>query len=122
MKHLWNLFIGMACTKHLPGRILLLTGIVFLYTYGCPIYQIFKISCPCCGVTRAWLAFLQGDIGLAFRYHAFFPVIPMLVLLYMFYDMFPTCWKQYINIVYYMSAVMIFLYALMRWLGVVVMP
>ena len=108
--------------KEYVRRLLLVLGLVLLVIYGCPVYRICNIPCPCCGVTRAWLAFLQGQIELAFRYHALFPVIPVLILLYMFQERFSARWKQYINVIFLIMATVLFIYAIMRWTGFVDMP
>lgn len=40
---------------------------------ACPLYLIFGIPCPGCGMTRAWISLLGGDIAKAFYFHpAFF--------------------------------------------------
>ena len=46
----------------------------------CPILFLTGISCPGCGMTRAWCALLRGEISLAFSYHPLFP-LPLLILL-----------------------------------------
>ncbi len=38
----------------------------------CPIKFLTGISCAGCGMTRAWLCLLRGDIGAAFSYHPLF--------------------------------------------------
>lgn len=41
----------------------------------CPIYNIFKIPCPGCGMTRATVEILKGRIDLSFRYNILcFPI------------------------------------------------
>jgi hypothetical protein len=63
-----------------------LGGVVFLalarYFWGgeCPVLQYWGIPCPSCGLTRAWLACISGDIAGAFGYHFMFPAVPILVL------------------------------------------
>lgn len=49
----------------------------------CPIKFLTGISCAGCGTTRAWLAFLRGDIRTALYYHPMFWVPPIALLLYM---------------------------------------
>ena len=54
------------------------TAVVVLYTamesigITCPIKFITGISCAGCGMSRAWMAFLQLDIAKAFAYHPSF--------------------------------------------------
>jgi len=59
-------------------RIVALSFIVFIYK--CPIYVLFHIPCPGCGLTRANLAALRLDFKSAFMYHPLFFFIPILVL------------------------------------------
>ena len=65
------------------------TAVVVLYTamesigITCPIKFITGISCAGCGMSRAWIAFLQLDMAKAFEYHPLFwlPPIAVIVLL-----------------------------------------
>ena len=102
--------------------ILLLAGLLLLLIFGCPIYQLWNVPCPCCGVTRAWIAFLQGNIASAFQYHMLFPVIPLLIPLYICHDLLPTQWRKYADTVTLVLGTAVFIYALLRWLGFVDMP
>ena len=61
-------------------------GILMLLSWAfgsaCPLYAIFGICCPFCGMTRAHLAALRLDFAAAFTYHpAFFTGIPFLWML-----------------------------------------
>ena len=64
-------------------RISLIAGLILFALYcllatkflgsACPVYLIFGIPCPGCGMTRAWISLFSGDIAKAFYYHpAFF--------------------------------------------------
>lgn len=48
---------------------------------GCPILYLTGISCPGCGLTRAYFSLLRGDISGAFAYHPLWWGIPVGVLL-----------------------------------------
>lgn len=50
----------------------------------CPTWHFFRIPCPSCGMTRAWIRFLQLDVIGALRMHIMFWSIPLLVLYYLF--------------------------------------
>lgn len=69
--------------------ILILLGVLSLlfvyYIQGslCIFYQLFGIPCPSCGMTRAYLHFLQGDLAEAFHFHPLFPLVPLLLLSYL---------------------------------------
>ena len=55
---------------------------VILESFGvtCPIKYITGISCAGCGMSRAWMAFLQLDIAKAFAYHPLFWLVPIVVI------------------------------------------
>ncbi|MBQ9939763.1 MAG: DUF2752 domain-containing protein [Oscillospiraceae bacterium] len=40
--------------------------------FGCPIYQIFGVQCPGCGMTRAFLCAVCLDFKAAFHHHPLF--------------------------------------------------
>lgn len=78
--------------KHKKDRkelICAVTAVVVLYTamesigITCPIKFVTGISCAGCGMSRAWIAFLQLDMAKAFEYHPLFwlPPIAVIVLL-----------------------------------------
>lgn len=56
---------------------------------GCPIYNIFGVTCPGCGLTRAWLSFLRGDWRQALNYHLLFFPTPLFIFLFAHRDLFP---------------------------------
>lgn len=54
--------------------------------FGCPVRALTGIPCPACGLTRASLSFIKGDIAIAFAYHPLFPLawaLPVLLALYL---------------------------------------
>ncbi len=52
---------------------------------GCPIKFFTGISCPGCGMTRAWLCLLHLDVHGAFHYHPLF-ILPIPAVLLMIFD------------------------------------
>ena len=50
----------------------------------CLFKLIFKIPCPGCGMTRAYLALLRLDIAGAFDMHPMFWSVPILLVFYLF--------------------------------------
>ena len=61
---------------------------------ACPLYALFGICCPFCGMTRAHLAALRLDFSAALAYHpAFLGGIPFLFLL-LHKDFFKTVWQR----------------------------
>ena len=61
--------------KRFKDAVVAVAAIAFLYLVfhltgvGCPVKFVTGISCPGCGMTRAWGAVLRGDFAAAFRYH-----------------------------------------------------
>ncbi|MGN0323732.1 MAG: DUF2752 domain-containing protein [Oliverpabstia sp.] len=51
---------------------------------GCPIKYYLGISCPGCGMTRAWMAVLHLDFAGAFSFHPLFWTAPFLALAILF--------------------------------------
>lgn len=70
-------------SKYLSLIVIFVLVIIFLYItgIGCPIRFVSGISCPGCGLTRAWLAFLHLDIKGAFYYHPLFFLVPFIIVL-----------------------------------------
>ena len=64
---------------------------MFLIKYGltCPIRFLTGVSCAGCGMTRAWLSFLRGDIAGAFSFHPLFWILIPAGLLFLFRDRLP---------------------------------
>lgn len=53
----------------------------YMATLGCPLKHFFGISCPSCGMARAHMAILHGDIHAAFAAHPlFWLAIPLIFL------------------------------------------
>lgn len=48
--------------------------------HGCPIRWLTGIPCPGCGLSRAYLALLRGDLAGAFAFHPLFWAVPVLIL------------------------------------------
>lgn len=66
---------------------LYLAGIYLLFNLlhiGCPLKFISGISCPGCGMTRAFFSLLHLDFGLAFHYHPLVILVPLIMALYLF--------------------------------------
>src|SRR4029077_16104100 len=49
---------------HLPG-------------WECPFFRVTGIPCPGCGLTRAVILLLKGDLQASLRFHAFAPIVPL---------------------------------------------
>ena len=88
--------------------------ITVLLITGCPVYNIFKIECPACGTTRAWISFLKGDFIVAFKYNAFFFIMPLFILYFIFKNRIPQKSVKYCEILLIIFAALIFTYHLIR--------
>lgn len=87
-----SVFSKIVCRISHPLTKLFLTAayclIVYLFAqwdFGCLWQKLFAIPCPGCGMTRAFLSLLDGNISAAFSYHFMFPTVP-LVYLYILFD------------------------------------
>ena len=67
------------------NRVLVLTGVIafifllriLIYSYGyqCPLRFFLGIPCPFCGMTRAFLCVLEGDLAKSFYFHPLWPIV-----------------------------------------------
>ena len=73
----------MKARRYMYGFAVIAVVAVVLYVagIGCPIKFLTGISCPGCGMTRAWLSFLSLRPDLAFAYHPLFWMAPLVVAL-----------------------------------------
>ena len=73
----WNTlkrWLPQLITLALAFLVLWITGI------GCPLQKVFGISCPGCGLTRAWLQVFRGQFSEALHYHPLFWLAPLVLL------------------------------------------
>lgn len=75
----------------LEGLMVLVAAVII----GCPLKRGIGLSCPGCGITRACIHFVMGDIRGAFYYHPLFFLLPFVFLLYAFRNYIP---KKFLNI------------------------
>ena len=66
--------------------ILIVIAVLIPVILGCPIYNVFGVQCPACGVTRAWVSFFSGDIISAVRFHALFWLVPIPIIAFAVHD------------------------------------
>lgn len=84
-------------TKEVIGfiiAIIIFYAILFSLGITCPIKAVMGVSCPGCGMSRAWLSFLRLKPGLAFDYHPLFPLPAIFALGYIFRDKLPRWFKK----------------------------
>ena len=73
--------------KEAVGAIAAIAGFyLFLFSQGitCPIKYVTGISCAGCGMTRAWISLVRGDLQLAFSYHPLVLTPLLLIPMYVF--------------------------------------
>ena len=72
---------GKYILRKLPVLLIVVIYLVTcMLTTGCPIKFFTGISCPGCGMTRAYAALLKGDLTAAFGFHPLWPTAPFLFL------------------------------------------
>lgn len=97
-------------------HILMISALVLIFWFGCPIYNFLHTQCPCCGTTRAWLSLLRGDIVSAFRYHHLFFLVPGILFLAVHSNV--GWFKTRLTKIYKLLplfGVMLFAYQILRW-------
>jgi len=70
---LFGLFVGISFFSESHG-----TGSI------CLIYNTTGIPCPTCGMTRSYLALIQGNLSQAILYHPLFFLVPVLFYAFLF--------------------------------------
>ena len=61
---------------------MLMAGVLLHVSHvGCPIKFVTGVSCPGCGMTRAWLSVVHGDVHQAVAYHPLFWTVPFVMAL-----------------------------------------
>lgn len=66
--------------------ILVMSAVFYFSGMGCLWNYLFGINCLGCGITRAYISLLSGDIMGAFRHNFMFFSVPILFLYILFYD------------------------------------
>ncbi|MBQ8229097.1 MAG: DUF2752 domain-containing protein [Clostridia bacterium] len=63
--------------------VILVVGIVYSLFIGCPLFKLFNIRCPFCGMTRAHIALFTKGLNDALAQHnLFFLGIPILLSIF----------------------------------------
>jgi predicted metal-binding membrane protein len=57
----------------------ILMASLHLPVWECPFFGVTGLPCPGCGLTRACMLLLQGDVHAAVRFHAFAPIFIVLI-------------------------------------------
>lgn len=71
-------------TKIIVFIIVSLYALVLYFTsLECPFYTIFRLPCPGCGMTRAWISVFKFDLAKAFSYHKMFWALPLMLVAFL---------------------------------------
>lgn len=99
---------------YLFGVILLLTSIILGY-YKCPFDYLFGVPCPLCGMSRALLSVFRLNFEKAFYYHAFWPLIPILLPInYIIKKEDIRINKKLVNSIYIYIGILLIVYYILR--------
>lgn len=93
--------------------LIILYGFFFSVGVTCPIKFLTGISCPGCGMTRAELSFLRGDLRQAFYYHPLFPLPVAVLFLLPFRKKIPKKIKYLIFIAIIIASMVVFLWRML---------
>lgn len=63
-------------------HIAVLAALSVLAVFGCPLFHLIGLTCPGCGLTRAYAYAFRGDFATAFRYNPFFFTLPLYVFVF----------------------------------------
>lgn len=69
--------------------IVIFYGLLFFLGFTCPIKALTGVSCPGCGMTRAYISLLEFKPQKAFFYHPLFPIPALVLLSYFLKDKIP---------------------------------
>ena len=75
-----RLMVSMREPLRLAIAIAACAALLTMLGIGCPIKFLTGISCPGCGMTRAWLSALHLHFAEAFAYHPLFWLVPAVVV------------------------------------------
>ena len=79
------------------GIVAAIVVIMYLLEIRCFFNLLFGITCPGCGITRAYISLLRLDFAAAFEYNPMFWSVPILGVLYLFDGkLFKYTWLNYL--------------------------
>lgn len=78
----------------IAGCLLLYMIIGYLLNYGCPFRFFLGLSCPGCGMTRAYIQVLHLNFTTAFYFHPLYPLVPIMGLMWLFEDKIKPNWNR----------------------------
>lgn len=95
--------------RNIISCLLIITMAVIMYFFNikCPFKLIFKIPCPGCGITRAYICVLRLEFKKAFEFNHVFWAVP--ILFFLLITEGKQSGKKWINIAVYSVVLFVFI-------------
>lgn len=93
--------------------VILIYGILQVFGITCPIKFITGVSCPGCGMTRAYLSLLRLDFKSAYYYHPLFVLPALGLILYIFRDKFSKKFLSRLEIFFVLVFLIVYVFRMM---------
>lgn len=97
--------------KHILNFLGILVILIIL-GYACPFQYFLGISCPGCGMTRAWMSALQLNFHQAMYFHPLFLLVPFMGIAMVFPEKFPPKLIKYFWAVIISIFIIVYIYRL----------
>lgn len=91
--------------------IIIIYGSLQILGITCPIKALTGVSCPSCGMTRAWFNLLRLDFNRAFYYHPLFSFPLFFAIIYFFKDKFS---KKFLRFLFVLGLLIVFIVYFIR--------
>ena len=93
--------------------VILTYGILQVFGITCPIKFITGVSCPGCGMTRAYLSLLRLDFKSAYYYHPLFVLPALGLIIYIFRDKFSKKFLRGLEIFFVLVFLIVYVFRMM---------
>ncbi len=93
--------------------VILIYGILQVFGITCPIKFITGVSCPGCGMTRAYLSLLRLDFKSAYYYHPLFVLPALGLIIYIFRDKFSKKFLSRLEIFFVLVFLIVYIFRMM---------
>ncbi|MDK7354360.1 DUF2752 domain-containing protein [Peptoniphilus harei] len=93
--------------------VILTYGILQVFGITCPIKFITGVSCPGCGMTRAYLSLLRLDFKSAYYYHPLFVLPALGLIIYIFRDKFSKKFLRRLEIFFVLVFLIVYVFRMM---------
>lgn len=93
--------------------VIFIYGILQVFGITCPIKFITGVSCPGCGMTRAYLSLLKLDFKLSYYYHPLFILPTLGLIIYIFRDKFSKKFLRGLEIFFVLVFLTVYIFRMM---------